>query len=150
MNILFVCTGNSCRSPMAEVAMRCLAHRRGAQDVHVDSAGVSALDGMTMTDEAKEALEAEGFSVQPEPRSAALRAPHVEWADLIVVMTAEHRREVLRRFPDSADKVRTLLSWSNKVPDADVADPVGLPFSSYRRCLKQMLPAIQALLDDVQ
>ncbi|WP_028543899.1 low molecular weight protein arginine phosphatase [Paenibacillus taiwanensis] len=107
--ILFVCTGNTCRSPMAESMLRHLAHERGV-NVEVRSAGVSAWGDAPMSEHAHSVLEKwemphEGF------HSQGLAASLVAWADLILTLTHGHKQHVLQRYPQAADKVYTLKEY---------------------------------------
>lgn len=107
--ILFVCTGNTCRSPMAEAMLRDLAGRAG-KAVEVRSAGVGAVDGYPVSPNAAETLRRRKLPV-PGP-SRALSAEQIAWADLILTMTSSHKQAIIRRHPDAADKTYTLKEFA--------------------------------------
>ena len=95
-HILFVCTGNVCRSPMAEYILR---HRLGGKSgVTVESAGVIAPQGMPASAEAADVLEEWRIDIS-QHRSRMLTRELVEAATLILVMTEQHRKDVLSAFP---------------------------------------------------
>ncbi|MDK8181566.1 low molecular weight protein arginine phosphatase [Paenibacillus sp. UMB4589-SE434] len=107
--ILFVCTGNTCRSPMAESMLRHLAHERGL-DVEVRSAGVSAWGDAPMSEHARSVLEKWKMSNEAF-HSQGLASSTVAWADLILTLTLGHKQHVLQRYPQAADKVYTLKEY---------------------------------------
>lgn len=114
IRILFVCTGNTCRSPMAEGLFRSMAKQSGLE-AEVRSAGVAAMDGAPVSrhtgDILREKNAAEGVT-----SSSALRPETVRWADLILTMTMSHKRAVLERHPDAVDKIHTLLEYAEFDP----------------------------------
>ncbi|EOS54168.1 MULTISPECIES: low molecular weight protein arginine phosphatase [Paenibacillus] len=108
MRILFVCTGNTCRSPMAEGMLRKLARDRGL-DVEVRSAGVAAMKGASISRHAEAVLRDRGIKETFE--STPLYAELAEWADLILTLTQGHKRQVIHSFPETADKIFTLKEY---------------------------------------
>lgn len=107
--ILIVCTGNTCRSPMAESMLRDLA-ARGGKTVEVRSAGVATMSGLPVSKNAAETLRKRNLSV-PGP-STALSANEVVWADLILTLTAGHKRAILQQHPDALAKTFTLKEFA--------------------------------------
>ncbi|MDN4620330.1 low molecular weight protein arginine phosphatase [Paenibacillus sp. PsM32] len=108
-HILFVCTGNTCRSPMAEGFMRKLASERGV-DVEVRSAGVAAVDGMSVSRHADAVLK--DHNIHEQLLSSSLTGATIHWADLILTLTGSHKQHVIRNFPESAGKVYTLKEYA--------------------------------------
>lgn len=108
MRILFVCTGNTCRSPMAEGMLRKLARDRGL-DVEVRSAGVAAMQGASISRHAEAVLRDRGIKDPFE--STPLYAELAKWADLILTLTQGHKRQVIHSFPETADKIFTLKEY---------------------------------------
>lgn len=109
--ILFVCTGNTCRSPMAEAMLRQLAADRGLE-MEVKSAGVSAWDGTPMSDYAAAVLKEHHVAGYGTFAARALSEAEVAWADLILTLTVSHKRHVLQRFPAAADKTYTIREYA--------------------------------------
>ena len=140
MKILFVCTGNSCRSPMAELYFNHLA-REAAPGLQAFSAGIYAYDGNPISASAKAVMkelgiDASGFA------STAFTPKRAEEYDLLVGMTRTHAS--LMRFiaPDAGEKVRTLI------PGADVPDPYGGSVDEYREVFNFMRPYLEQLLTE--
>lgn len=146
MTILFVCTGNSCRSPMAEAVFRQLVEDAGCPDITVRSAGVSAPDGMPATPQACFAASLEGADLTSH-RSQPLDDALVARANHIVTMTHSHLQTVRALYPDAAGKTSLLLSHIGR--DEDIPDPIGGTSEDYVRCLQQMKPALNALCGNV-
>ncbi|MEK4519753.1 low molecular weight protein arginine phosphatase [Paenibacillus sp. FSL H8-0122] len=108
LHILFVCTGNTCRSPMAEGLLRKLAKERGIH-VEVRSAGVSAVPGTSISRHAAGILQDEG--IQDRIVSSQLDGEAVAWADLILTLTGAHKRHLLQYFPEAVPKTHTLKEY---------------------------------------
>ncbi len=144
MTVCFVCTGNTCRSPMAEAYLAHVSRQRGiAEAVRVCSAGVSA-GGGSISEYSHVVLDSEGVDVPPG-QSCSLTRAAVRDADLIVTMTKAHKDVVTGRFPEAQGKTQTLMSFVNS--NADVADPIGGTIKEYQDCLDAMKPALEAIAD---
>ena len=147
--VLFVCTGNTCRSPMAAALLNDLSRPReicsaqgeltGARYVAA-SAGLYAQEGEPITPAAAAALQDEGIACRPDNdylshRARLVSADMVAEADVIVGLTASHAMQLLLRFPEAASKIGTL--------PMDIADPFGGSPAVYRDCLSQLRYAIE-------
>lgn len=145
--LLFVCTGNTCRSPTAEALARAEAERRGL-DVACRSAGIAASGGGASPGAAR-AAEEEGLDLS-DHRSTPLGEELVEWADVILCMGESHRWQVADR--GGEEKTRLVTDF---LPDDDprrgrpVLDPVGGDAEVYRQTLEVLRAAVRGLMDAV-
>ncbi|WP_151733714.1 low molecular weight protein arginine phosphatase ['Paenibacillus yunnanensis' Narsing Rao et al. 2020] len=108
LRILFVCTGNTCRSPMAEGLLRKLAKERGVA-LEVRSAGVSAITGTSISRHAAAVLRDEG--IQDHITSSQVSGEAVAWADLVLTLTGSHKRHLLQYYPEAVMKTYTLKEY---------------------------------------
>lgn len=123
--ILFVCTGNTCRSPMAEV----LARRILGEGFRVESAGVSAMEGAKASAHARSVVGERGGSLE-DHRSRRVEEQLLREHDLVVAMTTEHRERVRRLAPALGPRIVTLGELAGR-PEADVRDPYGGSVEEY-------------------
>jgi protein-tyrosine-phosphatase len=110
MRILFVCTGNTCRSPMAEKMLKKIASDRGIQ-VEAKSAGLFASAGSAASKYAAAILERKGIT--EEHVSQPVTDELLEWADLILTMTQSHKNTLIQQFPEFEEKVHTLKEYTD-------------------------------------
>ncbi len=147
--ILFVCTGNVCRSPMAEGLFRHAVQGRG--EYRVLSAGVGAIDGQPPSLYAVRALKELGIDISRQ-RSRMLTADLVNQADYIFGMTHNHVDSVMLLYPQAAEKTFLLREFDETLDtfEKDVADPIGGSYEIYVNCRDQIEQGIASLLTFVE
>jgi len=139
--ILLVCSGNTCRSPMAEAIMRKVIESEFpemAGEFLVESAGVSAIDGMAASDNALAAAAEIGLDLSAH-RARLLTEELVSDADIILAMEGKHMAGILALYPRAAGRVHTLA-------DVDIADPFGSPLQEYMRARDEIEAAVRRSL----
>ena len=132
LNIYLICTGNTCRSPMAEAILR----SKGLHGVNVRSAGIHALDGQSISGHAQTLIQEANMPFTPVSR--ALTIEDVEWADVILTMTEAHRSALSRILPEAANRIYTLKNFVQPDSDGDVLDPFGGNLDTYRRTFEEL------------
>ena len=120
--LIFVCSGNTCRSPLAKVLARDIFDRAGLSQWLVDSAGTAALHGMSASGHALTAAHTLGLDLSMH-QSKPITPELAQKADLILVMTRAHKDMLLGAWPALAGKIHTIKEFVGE--SGDVADPFG-------------------------
>ncbi len=140
-----VCTGNICRSPMAEgLLCHCLPDEF-KQRVEVTSAGTHALHGHQAHDNAVSAMAEMGIDIGNH-RARQITREIARGSDLILVMEAEHCRIVKKLLGWSRSKPRMIGKFHPERPLNDIADPYGAPLEAYRDCIRTLRPCTEGVL----
>lgn len=126
MKLLFICTGNTCRSPLAA------GYAKTLPGIEADSCGLAAVPNAPATKQAITVACEYGFDLSLH-RAKPVTAKTVQWADRIFVMSPQHQTLLTQRFPQAQDKISVL----------HIADPYGGSVDTYRACMKQMITALE-------
>ncbi|MHB1682130.1 MAG: low molecular weight protein arginine phosphatase [Bacilli bacterium] len=166
IRILFVCTGNTCRSPMAEYITLRLAKEYNLSDqISVSSAGVAALPGAAISPAAESALNRRGIEHGARHQATRATADRLADADLILTMSAAHKETLSARYPEANGRIHTLLEYVSSLPPlpesasdensapvnpssgVDIADPFGGDEELYELTAVQIETACRRLLE---
>ncbi|WP_343784222.1 low molecular weight protein arginine phosphatase [Alkalibacillus silvisoli] len=137
--MLFVCTGNTCRSPMAEAILK---HKYPTYDVQ--SAGIFAGLGQGVNANAKQALQNKGIKCQHA--SQPVTRELLNWADLILTMTRQHKETLKLEYTSFDDKLFTLKEFVDE-DDLDIKDPIGLSIETYEHTLEEIEKHIDRMVE---
>ena len=145
-SVLFVCTGNTCRSPMAEWISKKYMEEFGLTgQVEVTSAGVAAWAGSALSAGASRALARRQIEERGVHAARRFNADMLDQADLVLAMTASQRHSLAREYPQYQHKIHTLSAYALGVEE-DIADPYGGDDFSYEAAARQIDEACRGLL----
>lgn len=146
MKVLFVCTGNTCRSPMAEGILKKLA-RDKELNLQVNSAGIAVYQGGPAAQNTIEVMNDINIDMSNH-RSSQLSKASMEEANLILTMSRGHKYGILNEFPDHEDKVFNLIEYAYG-KDGDIGDPYGGSKELYEEIRDEIYRAIELIVDSL-
>ena len=144
-NILFVCTGNTCRSPLAAGFLKKLLAGKSLYQIEISSAGLTALPGSPPSFQTLRVAQQNSISL--EEHQARLITPEIiDNADLIVVMEPAHQQQLLDRYPRAAGKTLLLRHFARYGSrKRGIHDPYGLSLEAYRFCFEDIKECVESL-----
>lgn len=143
MNILFVCTGNTCRSPMAEgIFLKKLKKKSG--NYTISSAGIYSHSNSQIMPQAQRQLKRRGINLS-DRKSVQVTDKLIDDADIIFTMTGNQRRLLVDSFPYAADKIHLLGDYTNR--GGDVTDPYGGSNAIYDKCAQEIEKMLDILVE---
>ncbi|PEJ58536.1 low molecular weight phosphatase family protein [Bacillus sp. AFS002410] len=140
-NILFVCTGNTCRSPMAEALLR----HHGNEFFQVKSAGVYAMPGIPASQNAILALKNKGIDANHS--SQQVNDELLEWSSNVLSMTSSHKQMLITNFPQYKDKIFTFYEFING-QSIDISDPYGGSLPIYEHTLNELEELVKQIVQN--
>ena len=161
MNILFVCTGNTCRSAMAQAYFNSRAQFFQSQvdrcqerqnEMYADSAGIAAFEGQAATKDAIDAMETLYHIDLSGHQSKQVTSALIEKADLVLAMTGMHKKILQENYPDSSGKIYTLGEYSHRdapeqpYPSLDIPDPYGWGEAEYQKTAQRIARQIDRII----
>ncbi|MFK7927470.1 MAG: hypothetical protein AB8H79_04745 [Myxococcota bacterium] len=144
--VLFVCSGNICRSPMALYLMRARVEQLQLP-VELDSAGTLGIIDRAPPPNALAVMREIGVSMD-DHRSKGVTTELMTWADRVVVMTYEHASTLRERYPDAQCDIELLGPYGGKSPEVD--DPMGRWRGTFRRVRRQIEGCIEGLVRSIE
>lgn len=151
--IMFVCTGNTCRSVMAEYLLKDIVNKKNLDSkFYICSSGVFAYNGQQPTDEAMEVMKEKDIDISRH-RSTNINNSNVLEMNLVLCMTLIQKLQIIHRYPELEGNVYTLKEYviydneNNK--DINIEDPWGLGIETYRECLKEIEKCLIKLIEIV-
>ncbi|MGQ9604414.1 MAG: low molecular weight protein arginine phosphatase [bacterium] len=144
MKLLFVCAGNTCRSPLAEVIMKKEIKRRNVDWIRVGSAGISAREGLPAAENARIVAKNLGSSLE-RFKSKELTSNRAKSADLILTMTGQQKRMVVEKWPELRSKTMTISEFSGS-RRRSIEDPLGGSIDVYMDCAKVLSDEVRRIL----
>ena len=153
MKIMFMCTGNICRSAMAHWLMKKKVKDLKRNDIEVYSCGVYAYNGDVPTWEAKEIMKDEYDVDMSNHKATNIKDSNIEEMDLVLCATETHKRETIYLYENMKDKVFTMkeyVGYNREYHEKmNIKDPWGYDIEIYRSCASEMDECLELLLKKI-
>lgn len=151
MKIMFICTGNICRSAMAHWLMIKKLEEKNRKDIEIYSSGIFAMQDDRSTEEAILVMEEYGVDLKKH-RAILTRKSNIEQMDLILCMTNSHKYSLIQMYPQLQKNIFTLkeyLSANEDKKDMDIKDPWGYDMVTYRFCAAEIDTCLDQLIEKI-
>lgn len=150
MKIMFICTGNVCRSAMAHGLMEKKITDRNLQDIEIYSCGVFADNGERATYEAQEVMEEYGVDLKNH-RATNIAYSDIESMDLILCATKSHKMSVIQKYPSLKEKVYTMNEYAGvEHIEMDIKDPWGGGIEVYRFSAAEIESCVDKIIEKIK
>lgn len=149
MKIMFICTGNICRSAMAHKLLEKKLIDNNIKNIEVYSCGIFAEDGDYATYNAEEVMEEYNVDMKTH-KATNIRHSNIEEMDLILCATISHKNTVLQIYPNLRGKVYTMKEYIGNTTDLDIKDPWGYDIDVYRNCASQINDCLEKLIQVIK
>ena len=148
MKVMFVCTGNICRSAMAEAMMKNMVKKEN-KNIDIYSCGIFAEDGWNATDNAVEVMKEHNIDLSKH-RATNIRSSNIKNMDIILCATTSHKNNVINMYPDLVDKTYTIKEYAGYPKnDLDINDPWGYDLSTYRACARKIEDCLEKIMEKI-
>ena len=148
MRIMFICTGNICRSAMAEAILRKTAEEKD-KNIKAYSCGIFAENGAYPTREAIGTMKEYDIDLT-EHRATNIRESNIKDMDIILCATIAHKNNVINMYPDLKDKIYTIKEYAGYPENNwDIKDPWGTGLETYRRCAGEIEDCIKKIMEKI-
>ncbi len=148
MKILFVCTGNTCRSPMAAALLKDMLKEKGIFNIKVESAGIAASPDQKANPLSSQVMEEQGIQIT-DHRTRQIQADQLKQANLILTMTEGHKTAVLSGEPSVWNNIFTLNEYA-EMEEKDIPDPYGLSKQEYQITAHKIRSALEKVIDKLK
>ena len=148
--IMFVCTGNICRSAMAHRYMQQKLKKLNKENYLISSCGTYATTGEKSTNNAKIAMKDYNVNLENH-RSTNIRDIDIVNYDLVICMTVQHKKDIKILYPNLTDKVYTLIEYVKGNDEyIDIDDPWGFNIQIYKDCAKKIVENVDKLIKKLE
>lgn len=150
--VVFVCTGNTCRSCMAEGIFRAVSSEKAAMaGLIAASRGLQAFDGDPASEHSVAALKSLWNIDISLHKAKLLYSDEVEAANLLLTMTRQHRNYLRQKYPHKKSCIFTLKEYAypelgREAENLDITDPFGMPYQRYETCAQEIFDCVQAVI----
>ena len=149
MKVMFICTGNICRSAMAHWLMKKKLEERKIKNIEVYSSGIFAMKGDIPPDEAIEVMEEYHVDLKQHRATPTIQS-NIQEMDLILCMTNSHKQTLIGTYPNLVDKIFTLKEYTGLTEKGiDIKDPWGYTFAVYRFCAAEIDECLNKLIETI-